>query len=119
MNRRAWRVFVIWVVGIGGVRPGLAGQFMLLPRDLDAKWTIISLPLAEAPTEKAGSRLMTSIRFFSAGQNTVVLRSPADARRARMAAEHMHLYLNRTSDILFFPDREKILIYPEKSTLEF
>ena len=98
---------------------GSAGQPLLITKDPDARWTLISLPLAGAPVDPEGSQLLNSpVQVITARTKTRLLRSPADAHWARMAHERMHMEFHSKSENVYCPNPPTLPIYVEKTTLE-
>ncbi len=122
MRGRGLGVLVAWLLSAFLSTHAWAGQPALLPKDPDARWTLVSLPLSGAPIDNEGTQLLNApIRVVSSHRTTASHRSPADARRARMSAEHMRLLLsmNPVSETLYYPEQKLIPLYSEKSTLKF
>ena len=102
-----WQIRLIllpFVIGLFGSTPIFAGQALLLPRDSEARWTLVSPPMSGAPVENEGTQLMNAPVQVVMAKPVILKRSPADAYRARMAAQQMHLALPYASDTINYPD---------------
>ena len=112
-------MLVLLAVSLLGMIPAFAGE-MLLPRESEARWAIISPPRARAPIETEGNQLLNApVQVVTAHKKEeVLLRSPRNAQdRARMNAQTIPLQLESPSESIRYPDPAQLPIYPEKTTL--
>jgi hypothetical protein len=105
MGRRGFKFLVIGLSGTIWAISGFAGQLTVLPKDPEAPWTMVSPPFSRAPAENGGTELLNApVPVVSVRARVAIVRSPTDARRARMAAARMHLRLPHAADVLYYPE---------------
>ena len=96
-----------------------AGQMLTLPKDPQNYLTLVSPAMPGAPIDEEGSPLLNApIQIITLKSRKALLRSPANAHRARMAAEHIRLHMTNPAGILYYPQPDHLPLYVEKSNLE-
>jgi len=83
---------------------------LLAMREPESRWALTALPSNGAPIEAVGNQLNAPVEVITSkpSKKIMLLRSPADARWARMAAQQMHLGLSSAGETLYFPNPDEL-----------
>ncbi|SRR5258706_7976904 len=119
MGRGLFYVCAVSLAGALCAAPGWAGPLLLMPQESESYWMFVSPSFPRAPLEVEGAPLwITPVKLVSLKTQTGLRRSPANARRSRMAAEQMRLHWVNPMGKLSYPGPARLPLYLENSTQE-